>query len=224
MNINSLNFYIIKFFYYYYMKYNNIISLGGVGGCILAETLRKLNQETYPYDWLITTQGFVIKSFNNFDLFFNFDNKLLCDNNEKLITSSKNAIMLHDFKNFDLEKDEVIKKYTRRFNRLNYSLNNNNILFVRIFDNINKELYPKSDKWNNIFIREIENLKIWDDFIISINKKYNKNNKLLIITDDENISNINFKNIILYHTYNIGTISEIKKIIENTISIIENTI
>jgi hypothetical protein len=35
-----------------------IISLGGIGGCDLAEALRKLNQPTYPYDWLITTQSF----------------------------------------------------------------------------------------------------------------------------------------------------------------------
>ena len=40
-----------------------IISLGGVGGCDLAQSLRDLNQPTYPYDWLITSQSFIIKSF-----------------------------------------------------------------------------------------------------------------------------------------------------------------
>ena len=39
-----------------------IISLGGIGGCDLATALRKLNQQTYPYNWLITTQSFIIKS------------------------------------------------------------------------------------------------------------------------------------------------------------------
>ena len=46
-----------------------LISLGGVGGCNLAFTLRKLNQPTYPYNWLITTQSFVIDSFLKFENF-----------------------------------------------------------------------------------------------------------------------------------------------------------
>ena len=80
-----------------------LISLGGIGGCDLAEALRKLNQPTYPYDWLITTQSFIIDSFNDFNSFFAFDAKYVYDT-EKLLVYNKKAIMLHDFNNFALQK------------------------------------------------------------------------------------------------------------------------
>ena len=75
-----------------------IISLGGIGGCELATALRNLNQPTYPYDWLITTQTFIINSFNDINNFFVFDEKYVY--NEKLLVYDKKAIMLHDFNNF----------------------------------------------------------------------------------------------------------------------------
>lgn len=37
-----------------------IISLGGAGGCKIAEYLRTKNQEAYPYDWIVSSQSFVI--------------------------------------------------------------------------------------------------------------------------------------------------------------------
>ena len=47
------------------------ISLGGVGGCDVASSLRAVvNQPSYPYDWLISAQSFVIDSFLNFENFF----------------------------------------------------------------------------------------------------------------------------------------------------------
>ncbi len=112
-----------------------IISLGCVGGCDLAGSLRKLNQMTYPYDWLITTQSFIINSFDNINInnFFKFDNKYVYDR-QLLLEENKKAIMLHDFNNFELEKENVMIKYTRRFERLNMDLNNGeDILFVRMY-------------------------------------------------------------------------------------------
>ena len=75
-----------------------IISLGGIGGCDLAQALRKLNQPAYPYDWLITTQSFIIKSFNDFNNFFVF-HRYYVYNNNNLLVYNKKAIMLHDFNN-----------------------------------------------------------------------------------------------------------------------------
>ena len=148
-----------------------IISLGGIGGCDLATALRNLNQLTHPYDWLITTQSFIISSFNNFDLFFNFNTSYVYDR-EKLVTKNKKAIMLHDFKNFVLEREKVVEKYKRRFNRLNTNLNSNeDILFVRIYDNLEEELIPKS-YYDNILIREKEDLKKWEEFISLLQNKY----------------------------------------------------
>jgi hypothetical protein len=112
-----------------------IISLGGVGGCDLAQALRDLKQPAYPYDWLITTQSFIIDSFNDFNNFLNFDNNYIHDTT-KLLVHDKKAIMLHDFYDFDLQKEEVIAKYKRRFDRLNNCLQSEeDILFVRICNN-----------------------------------------------------------------------------------------
>ena len=42
------------------------ISLGGAGGCGIAQYLKILNnnnQPTYPYDWIVSSQSFIINSF-----------------------------------------------------------------------------------------------------------------------------------------------------------------
>jgi len=177
-----------------------IISLGGIGGCDLAQALRDLNQPTYPYDWLIATQSFVMNSFNDLNNFFVFDEKYVYDTH-KLLVYNKKAIMLHDFDNFHLQKEEVISKYKRRFERLNESLNSNDdILFVRMYDNLQEQLIPM-DYYNNILIRDEEDINKWENFINSIQGKYNnKKIKLLIITSRENICSKNFNNIIFYFT------------------------
>jgi hypothetical protein len=174
-----------------------IISLGGIGGCTLAQALRYLNQPSYPYDWLITTQSFIINSFNCLNNFFVFDEKYVYDDN-KLLTYNKTAIMLHDFNNFFLQKEDVINKYKRRFQRLNDSLNSNeDILFVRIYDNLQEELIPK-DYYKNILNRDEEDINKWDFFIQELQSKYNKKIRLLIITNRDDICNKMYNNIILY--------------------------
>jgi hypothetical protein len=171
-----------------------IISLGGVGGCILATALREINQLAHPYDWLITAQSFIITSFNNFDLFFKFNTKEVHDKT-KLITENKNGIMLHDFKNFELERENVIQKYKRRFERLNDNLNSNeDILFVRIYDNSKNETAGSPE----LFCRENEDLKKWETFILFLQQKYsNKKIRLLIITNCKDIYNDELK-ILVY--------------------------
>lgn len=173
-----------------------IISLGGIGGCELAKALRKLNQPAYPYDWLITTQTFVINSFNDINKFFIFDKEYVYD--ESKLLYDKKAIMLHDFNNFLLQKEEVITKYKRRFERLNESLiSNEDILFVRIYDNLEEKLIPLN-YYNDILIRDEEDIDLWNFFINSIQTKYKKI-KLLIITNKETI-NKTYNNIIVIFT------------------------
>jgi hypothetical protein len=193
-----------------------IISLGGVGGCQLAEALRKLNQQTYPYDWLLTTQSFIINSFNNFDKFFDFDEKYVYDK-INLLMYNKKAIILHDFIDFASQKEEVITKYKRRFQRLNDSLyGNEDILFVRVYDNLEDKLYP-IDYYNNIFNRDEENIEIWENFINYIQNKYNKKIKLLIITNKEDICNKQYNNIIMHFTEEYENTNVICNIICKTI-------
>ena len=196
-----------------------IVSLGGIGGCDLAYALRDLNQKTYPYDWLITTQSFIIDSFNNFNNFFIFDEKYVYDN-LNLLDYNKKAIMLHDFVNFTSQKEEVIAKYKRRFERLNECLNDiEDILFVRIYDNLQESLVP-NDYYNNILIRDDENIQKWESFINNIQIKYNKNNKklkLLIITNREDICSKTNNNIIIHFTKEHKNTKNIYNIIQYTI-------
>ena len=192
-----------------------IISLGGIGGCELAIALRNLNQQTYPYDWLITTQTFIINSFNDINNFFVFDEKYLYDN--KLLVYDKKAIMLHDFNNFFLQKEEVITKYKRRFERLNESLNSNeDILFVRLYDNLDDKLVP-DDYYNDILIRDEEDIQKWEFFINFIQSKYNKKIKLLIITNKEDICSKTYNNIILFFIKENKNNINIYNIIQNTL-------
>jgi hypothetical protein len=191
-----------------------IISLGGIGGCDLAQALRNANQQTYPYDWLITTQSFIINSFNNINNFFAFDEKYL-HNDKYLLVDNKKAIMLHDFNNFFLQKEDVIAKYKRRFERLNDSLNSKeDILFVRIYDNLEEDLAPY---YNNIFIRDEEDIQKWEIFINDIRIKYNKKIKLLIITSKENICSKTYNNIILFFTKQHKNNKIIYNIIQDTV-------
>jgi hypothetical protein len=192
-----------------------VISLGGVGGCDLAKALRDLDQLAYPYDWLITTQSFIINSFNDFNNFFVFDEKYVFSST-KLLTSNKNAIMLHDFKNFPLQKEDVITKYKRRFDRFNERLNDpEDILFVRIYDNLRERLMP-SDLYSKILIREEEDIEKWETFINNIQIKYNKKVKLLIITSREDICKKTYNNIILCCTKEHKNVNRIKQVIQDT--------
>ncbi len=196
-----------------------IISLGGIGGCDLAEALRKLNQPTYPYDWLITTQSFILDSFNDFNKYFVFDEKYVYDT-EKLLVHNKKAIMLHDFNNFTLQKNEVIQKYKRRFTRLNEALTSDDeILFVRIYDNLDEKLVPL-DYYNNILSRDEEDIQKWEEFITCIQNKYNKKSKLLVITSREDICSKTYNNVITHFTKHHKSRDNIYKIIRDTIQLI----
>jgi hypothetical protein len=193
-----------------------IISLGGIGGCDLAQALRNLNQKTYPYDWLITTQSFIINTFTDFNNFFIFDEKYIYDNS-KLLVYNKKAIMLHDFVNFTSQKEEVITKYKRRFERLNESLyDDDDILFVRIYDNLQETLVPNY-YYDNILIRDNEDIEKWETFINNIQTKYNKKIKLLIITSLEEICSKTYNNIIMHFTKEHKNSNHIYNIIQHTI-------
>ena len=171
---------------------------------------------------MITIQSFVLNSFNNFENFFTFDEKYLYDNTN-LVDKDNKAVMIHDLKaqNFILEKDKVIEKYKRRFNRLNDDLNrNNNILFVRVCDNLNERLLPLNT-YETFLVREEEDIQKWEKFIFDINIKYNNDNKkkikLLIITNIEDICKKSYNNIIMYFNKEYQNSDIIYDIIKKTL-------
>lgn len=189
----------------------HIISLGGVGGCELAHALRTLGQPSYPYDWLITTQSFIIRSFNDFDQFFQFDEQYVFDTT-KLLTADKSAIMLHDFHNFVVERDTVIAKYRRRFSRLNAALldTTSDILFVRICDNLDNPLHPL-EYYNSIFDRECEDINLWIRFIDTRFIDTNRRIRILCITNQSNIIDSKDSRVIIRYSpiLDAASISEI---------------
>lgn len=179
-----------------------IISLGGVGGCQLAYALRKHNYPAYPYDWLITNQSFVIDSFDSFDSFFIFDDSHVHQSNY-LLDKWKRAIMLHDFVNFNKEKEKTIEKYRRRFERLRQAVTcQKKLLFVRVMDNMDEKLQPL-EFYDTIYIREEEDMYRWEQFIQKIIDTYQCSCHLLLISNEvKYISPPSYKNITIAYTEN----------------------
>ena len=175
-----------------------IISLGGVGGCQLATTLRMLNYPAYPYDWLITSQSFIIHSFDNIDHFFTFEHPYVY-RDTYLLDINKRAIMLHDFTDFESQKVDTIEKYKRRFHRLHDTLlSDKKILFVRVLENINEQLYPL-EFYDSIYVREEEDISLWERFIQHVIDTYHCSCHLLLITNEHKYSN-SYKNITISYT------------------------
>jgi hypothetical protein len=175
-----------------------LISLGGINACPLAHTLRTLNQPAYPYDWIVSKQSFIIDSFNSFNNFFDFDEKYVYSQefSSYLYCINKNALMLHDFRNFIAEKDFVIQKYKRRFERLNNALDENeDILFIRLVDDL-KDVSNSVTWFYGMVPREEEDFQQWEFFINNIQSKYNKKIKLLLITTRQDIYNT--ENLMMY--------------------------
>jgi hypothetical protein len=159
------------------------ISLGGVGGCALAEALRGADQPSYPYDWLITAQSFIEESFNDMGGFFEFAEELVHDAT-KLLTRRRNAIMLHDFADFRAQRADVIAKYARRFARLDAALRGPRpILFVRGADDLGAPLSPRK-YYDQIFTREAEDVGRWSALMAAVSARYNKRCELLFVCAD----------------------------------------
>ena len=161
-----------------------LISLGGVGGCNLAFALRKLNQPTYPYNWLISTQSFVIDSFLKFENFFEIDEKYL-HGKQTLLNKNKTAIMLHDFKKFD--KNEVTDKFKRRYSRLKDAMQaSEGVLFIRAMEDLEVPMIPEG-KYDDIFKREEDQIQLWSEFLNQQQNKFNKEIKMLLLAHNEKL-------------------------------------
>jgi hydroxymethylpyrimidine pyrophosphatase-like HAD family hydrolase len=171
---------------------------------------------SFPFDWMFSNPKFVFEMLlllliQNIsieelvkDHFFYCDKRAnisrhehyyICDNGSALYNSKYNVIFPHDEYNI-----ETINKYIRRFERLNEALHSNeDILFVRIYDNLEEKLIP-DNYYDNILIRDEEDIQKWEDFINDIQSKYNKKIKLLIITSKEDICSKTYNNIIMHFT------------------------
>lgn len=184
-----------------------IISLGGIGGCQVAQAMRNLDQPAFPYDWLVAAQSFVIRSFNRPEMFFTFDSKNVYKQ-VYLINEYKDAIMLHDFVDFTTERQTVVDKYKRRFDRLNLALKNDDILFVRAIRDL-RAGQPDPE----VFAPRPESMPEWRDFIMNIQEK-GLSRKLLVITADTTICLPECEHFHICYVQNANA-AEIKDVIES---------
>ena len=162
------------------------VSLAGVGGCSISKALRSLGQNGYPFDWLIARQDFVISAIeSNGKHFFDFDNPQRLHGETIITTASNNALSIHDFKkNWLIEKENVKKKYKRRWMRLDNILNSSQqsqspqkIIFIRSFLDMDE---PIESIYDNIFLRREEKIKLWEEFLCRLKEK-NPNKEMDII-------------------------------------------
>jgi hypothetical protein len=209
-----------------------IISLGGVGGCIITQALDQagFKEPRGPYAWLISSQSFVLDTFLNPNNFFNFDDEsqyTINDNKTRhLRHKNRNAVSIHDFETENITVESVKEKYNRRFQRLNAILNDPTepVLLIRMTDNNYKEI----PEWENYYNVEKDNYQKWYDFRTELETKFNKPFFILIITRNKQEYNENLKYQSIYthicylsdHDYNTN-ITNTSQIISNVYNLVE---
>lgn len=167
-----------------YRNYSNYISLGFF--CSVAIELEKLGlrDASYPFDWLITSKfEKVIELIDKrFSSFLNYDNLFQNKNKLNYYLDNENSIQFfHDFNYYEsLSKqiESVKEKYKRRIVRF-YNDIKQSTLFIRYI--YNKE--------------ELEYIENNYDYIISVLKKYNIENDIIFIANND----ITSKKIYIYN-------------------------
>jgi hypothetical protein len=153
------------------------ISLAGVGGCSVSRALRSLGQNALPFDWLIARQDFVISAIESGGTaFFDFDDHARLHGETIITVPDRSALSIHDFRqNWAAEKENVRKKYRRRWNRFHDILYSRpgarqprKIVFVRSFLDMDE---PIESIYDNIFVRQKEDVRAWEDFLAREQRK-----------------------------------------------------
>lgn len=201
------------------------VSLAGVGGCSVSKALRSLGQNALPFDWLIARQDFVISAIeSDGQSFFDFSNPERLHGNTIITMPDNSALSIHDFKkSWTLEKEDVQKKYKRRWMRFHDILNSRQqtqvprkIIFVRSFLDMDE---PIESIYDGIFVRREENIQLWEDFIRRLQKKNPEiEMDILIITSRKDVkSNIPHVHVVTLKNYK--DYKEIRKAIKKLMPI-----
>lgn len=179
------------------MKY---INLGGLGGCRITFGLNEcgLRTESYPFDWNMATQQFVLNYYYN-NKFFIFEDQYVVSP-KYLVSPENDAFLCHDFDNdWDIKKEDIILKYTRRLNRFRDVINSDEkIIFCRdCVDKVEHRNFITMECLPNFNILEDSIIK-WEYFINTINANRSIPCKLLLFTSDKSINSYNDNIIITY--------------------------
>jgi hypothetical protein len=184
----------------------NLVSIGGCGGCPVIQAINDVvgGQAALPYDWLMTTQSFVIRSFLQQDTFIDFSNSNNVRDGTKMITNERDAMSIHDFSSHEQEKSDVISKYKRRFDRLNEIMESDEpVLLIR--RTINEPL-SNINEWREkeLIYAVNDNFVLWANFRNKLSSTYNKPNiYILLMTEslEEYTSNkyLESENVFIRH-------------------------
>jgi Putative papain-like cysteine peptidase (DUF1796) len=189
-----------------------IISLGIQ--CLNASLKQNINMdsERMPFDWMLSNPKFVYEMLVllldiNMDIrmivenhFFNIDKKASILKHEYYITDP-NGIALYNSKYdvifpHDVQNEETINKYIRRFNRLKDTILNSKEKQIFLYTS------QSSDTNGNFMIDDrpiISDVYLYMSKIYELINKYNSNNKMIILDSikNEQKDNLN-KNILVY--------------------------
>ena len=193
------------------------ISLAGVGGCSVSRVLRSLGQNALPFDWLIARQDFVISAIETGGKsFFDFDDPARLQGETIITMPDGSALSIHDFRmSWAAEKENVGKKYRRRWSRFHDILNSRHspsrtrkIVFVRSFLDMDE---PIESIYDNIFVRQEENIRMWEDFLARMQKKnLDVEMHLVVVTSRDDVKS-QAPNVRVLRLNNYKDYKEIKK-------------
>jgi hypothetical protein len=160
------------------------INLGGVGGCCVTHAIQNTiaDQPRYPYDWLLSNQSFVIRTFMNNGCFFDWDDVSQLVGKEFRV-NERDGLSVHDVSpdyRYEPQKNGIKYKYTRRFERLNAALfSDEPILFVRVSNHT-----PNCKEWEDRFLSVPDDFKEWQRFIQYVNDHFKKPIYFLYFTEN----------------------------------------
>lgn len=193
------------------------ISLAGVGGCSVSRALRSLGQSALPFDWLIARQDFVISAIESGGVsFFDFEDPASLHGETIITVPDRSALSIHDFRqNWAAEKENVGKKYRRRWSRFHEILNSRpdarqprKIVFVRSFLDMDE---PIESIYDNIFVRQKEDIRAWEDFLTREQRKNPGTEMHLVIVTSRDDVKSQAANVRVLRLNNYKDYKEIKK-------------
>lgn len=187
------------------------ISLGGAGGCGIAQDLKKINtQATYPFDWTLCKQSFVLNCFTNIligsnpitttvlrEHFIDFGKEeyyYRTATNIYVENKNRNVISLHDFGNgFPYNSINILSMegtYIRRLNRLRNVLESTDpIVFIRRMNHSFIGFGKKSPEHGSEE-PNFDDYMLWFEFREQISKQYNKEIYIVLLIYNNDIFNI----------------------------------
>ena len=171
------------------------ISLGGGGACGIRMKIEKiLNQPSYIYDWLVSSQDFIIDTIFDYKNFIDFSNTMNMNIQHpyhfNLDKNYIDAFALHH--NFE-KKNKLI--FENRFNRLQDTLKNYKCVLIRL-------MIDKNNDACIVYSKNINNIEHYTDNNNKFNDKYELKTSFKNYVDEIDKWQTFYKNITTFYKNN----------------------